>query len=332
MPAASTMETSPVIAPVSPAGRETFSPADRLRRYLQAYWLRPENAYWMTLRSMALSTVAIDAPAIDLGCGDGVFSFLHAGGALDPGFDVFLAAGRLDRVTDEHADMFDCDAAGYDPRVVRRPEWRIRVGSDLKPALLRKARALHFYDELVEHDGNRPLPFASGRFATVYTNAAYWVREIDPFLRELRRVTRRGGRVILQVKLAEMSRFTLEAFRPQLGERFLEIIGRGRWSCWPTVATRAEWERRFAAAGLTILNAAPLATRTHAHIWDVGLRPIAPLLVRMANAIAPDTRAAIKRDWVELLMNLLGPITRPDFELFDGEPEAAEIQYVLTPR
>jgi SAM-dependent methyltransferase len=285
----------------------------------------------MTLRSMALSSVAMDAPAIDVGCGDGIFSFLHAGGALDPDFDVFLSAGSLDRVTDEHADMFDCDAAEYAPRAVRPPGWRIRVGSDLKPTLLRKARALYFYDELVEHDSNRPLPYSSGRFATVYTNAAYWVREIAPFLRELRRVTRPGGRVVLQVKLAEMSRYTLERFRPQLGERFLEIIGRGRWACWPTVASRAEWERRFDQAGLKVLEAAPLATRTHAHLWDVGLRPIAPLLVRMANAISPATRAAIKRDWVELFMDLLEPITRADFELFAGNAEAAEIQYVLTP-
>ena len=56
------------------------TPRDLLRRFLQAYWLRPENAMWMTIRSMVLSELLLDSPAIDVCCGDGVFSFLHAGG------------------------------------------------------------------------------------------------------------------------------------------------------------------------------------------------------------------------------------------------------------
>ena len=56
---------------------------DLLRRFVQAYWLRPENALWMTLRSTTLSAHALERPSLDVSCGDGVFSFLHAGGAFD---------------------------------------------------------------------------------------------------------------------------------------------------------------------------------------------------------------------------------------------------------
>src|SRR5262245_35718478 len=76
--------------------RETPAPleesaSERLKAYLHAFWLRPENALWMALRSMTLAEVAWPAPAVDLSCGDGVFSFLHLGGRLDPRFDVFCA-------------------------------------------------------------------------------------------------------------------------------------------------------------------------------------------------------------------------------------------------
>ena len=57
---------------------------DRLNRFTHAYWLRPENAYWMTLRSLALKQRPFSSPSADVSCGDGVFSFLHAGGELDP--------------------------------------------------------------------------------------------------------------------------------------------------------------------------------------------------------------------------------------------------------
>lgn len=301
----------------------------RLRQYLNAYWLRAENAFWMCLRSLALARSEVRSPSSDVACGDGVFSFLHAGGEFDEAFDVFGAVGHLDRVTNEHADMFEAGGERYAPRIARPAAWQVDLGVDLKPGLLQKASTLGFYHRLVEHDCNRPLPFPDDAFATVYCNSAYWVRAIDPFLRELRRITRPDGCVILHLKLAALHDYTLEAFRRQLGARFLELIDRGRRGCWPTIGTRSQWEQRFKRAGLTIAEATPFVTRTHAHIWDVGLRPLAPLLVRMANSLAPQTRAEIKRDWVALFLDLLEPLCRSDFDLFADASEPAEIQYVL---
>lgn len=323
--------------PATPAAPGAAAPAAvtaraDLTRYLNAYWLRPENAFWMTLRSRALAAAGVAHPAIDVSCGDGVFTFLHLGGDFDGDFDVFRAVGQLDRVHAAHADMFDTAAAEYVPRIVRPAEATWAYGLDLKPNLLAKAGRLGLYDRLIRHDNNQPLPLADGAVAGVYCNSAYWVGAIDPFLRELGRITRPVGRIVLHVKLAAMAEYSLEPFRRQLGDRFLEIIGRGRLACWPTVASRREWERRFVSAGLEIVAATPFVTRTHAHLWDVGLRPLAPLLVRMANGLTPATRAAVKRDWIALFEQLLEPLCRPDLELLAGQAEPAEVQYVLKPR
>jgi len=303
---------------------------DRLQRYLNVFWLRPENAFWTVLRSLAWERVAMETPSVDLSCGDGVFSFIHAGGEFGPEFDVFRTVGRLDRVTSENADMFDQAADGsYAPAVTRRPDWTMDVGTDLKETSLTRAAVLKFYRRLVEHDNNDPLPFDDDEFAGVYCNSAKWVERIDSFLAEVGRITRPGGSIVMQVKLDAIADYTLTPFEPLLGERFLRIIDRGRLATWPSLASRSEWERRFEAAGLEVVEATPLATRTHAHLWDVGLRPIAPLLVRMANALTPETRQSIKRDWVELFAELLAPICRCDFDLTGGESEPAEMQYVL---
>ena len=69
----------------------------------------------------------------------------------------------------------------------------------------------------------------------------------------------------------------------------------------------------------------------HAHIWDVGLRPIAPLLVKMTQALSPETRASIKREWVDLMIELLEPLCAADLNLFSATDDPAEIQYVLSP-
>lgn len=315
----------------TPASRIAADARAVLPRFLSAYWLRPENAFWMALRSATLRQVEATAPAIDVSCGDGVFSFLHAGGAFAPDFDVFQATARLNEVHPQHADMFDGAADQFRPTIIARPTWRYAVGCDLKPALLAKADRLGAHERLVQHDNNQPLPFADDAFATVYCNSAYWVERIDAFLAELRRVTRGDGRVVLHVKLAAMRDYTLEAFEDRLGAAFLRIIGRGRHACWPTVASRGEWERRFARAGFSIERATPFITATHALAWDIGLRPLAPLLTRMANALTPSTRADIKRDWVALFDTLLRPLCAPDFSLAAVEEEPAEMQFVLAP-
>ncbi len=302
-----------------------------LRRFVQAYWLRPENALWMALRSEVLSHFPLQHPSVDLSCGDGLFSFLHLGGVLDPVFDVFASLASLDRVHTEQADMFDCVTDDYHPPIVSPPTDTIDAGTDIKNTMLAKAGKLNLYRRLVEHDNNQPLPFDDGTFQTVYSNATYWISNIDGFLEEVGRISRPGGRIILQVKLDSMRRYTLEKYRCALGDRFLDIIDRGRAASWPTLASRSTWENRFSAASLSIETATPFVTRTHAHIWDIGLRPIAPLLAKMASGLTPDTRASIKQEWVDVFCELLEPLCAPDVDLVATPDEPAEIQYVLTP-
>ena len=302
-----------------------------LRRFLNCYWLRPENAFWMVLRSRVLSRFAWVNPSVDVSCGDGIFSFLHAGGDFDLDFDVFTSVGELEAVRDQHADMFDHVDNGYRPTIVRPPGYRIDAGTDWKQNLLDKAARLAFYDRLIRHDNNEPLPFADGTFATVYCNSIYWVAAIDPFLSELRRICRRDGQALLEVKLSCVRDYTLGPFADRLGRKWLDLIGRGRAATWPSLADRVTWEKRFVQAGFQIAAAVPFVTRTHAHIWDIGLRPIAPLLVRLANQVDTPSRRAVKTDWIELFLDLLEPITRADFELFAAPQEPAEILFVLQP-
>lgn len=286
----------------------------------------------MTLRSLALRKAGFNTLNADICCGDGVFSFLHLGGEFDASFDVFSATGRLSRVTNDHADMFDVAATDYAPPIARPCASAVAIGADLKPNLLAKATALGLYRETVQLDANQPLRLAEGAFDSIYCNSAYWISNIDLFLMELARIVRAGGRIALHVKLDAMRDYTLENQRATLGGKFLDIIARGRLECWPTMGSRSIWETRFAAAGLDVVGELAFATRTHAHIWDIGLRPIAPLLVKMANALHPGTRAAIKNDWVALLLELGEPLCRFDLNLLDSSGEPAEIQYVLTKR
>ncbi len=311
--------------------RPSVMSTDKLRRFVSAYWLRPENAFWMVLRSHVLSSVPIRSPFIDLSCGDGIFSFLHAGGRFAPEFDVFADLSNVAQRDIRMGDLFDSCSEFYQPEIVTRPDYRIDCGTDFKKSLIAKAGCLDFYSRLMEQDHNRALPFADHTFETVYCNAAYWIHEIDAFLSELGRISVSGGTIVLHVKLDAIKRFTLRNRSLRLGDRWLDIINRGRFESWPSLCDRTKWEDRFERAHLEILSAEPFVTGTHAHIWDIGLRPIAPLLIRAMNSLHDHLRSELKHDWVNLFCELLDPFCDPDLDfLTDGEP--VEMQYVLTPR
>lgn len=308
----------------------TTSRRQRLETFLKAYWLRPENAFWMTIRSEMLARVPHANPSLDLCCGDGIFTFLHQGGRLAPEFDVFTATDPVARQRDARADMFDHLNEQYHPRIIEPAAETVDVGLDHKSALLEKARALDFYSQLIQHDANQALPFADAGFNLVYCNSAYWIDNIDGLLAELARITSPDGRIVLHVKLDSFTRYSLNNHRHALGENFLRVINAGRLDNWPTLASDKTWRARFARAGLHVTSSTPFITGTHVRIWEVGLRPIAPLLIRMANDLTPETRASIKADWCDLLIDVLEPLCNPELDLFAGDDEPGEIQYVLS--
>ncbi len=51
-----------------------------LMKFLNAFWLRPETALWRTLDVESMRDFEFVSPSLDLGCGDGTFSFVRGGG------------------------------------------------------------------------------------------------------------------------------------------------------------------------------------------------------------------------------------------------------------
>jgi SAM-dependent methyltransferase len=270
-------------------------------------------------------------PSMDLSCGDGLFSFLMAGGKLDPKFDIFHATDNLKSFFD-NADIYNSTTETYSPPIKKQPERSITVGTDWKQDLLDKAAELDFYDELVEHDNNDPLPFDDDRFMTVFSNSAYWVENIDLHLSEIARVTAPDGRVYLQLKLSHITDWleTLwEEYEEFIGSEVLKMIDRGRSSHYAHLYTDQGWRELFERCGLDVVDAKTTATQLHSRMWDIGLRPLSPYLIRMANGLPPEERNSVKADWVETFEKMLSPFTSPTVDYRERPP--AEKVYVLRP-
>ena len=58
----------------------------------------------------------------------------------------------------------------------------------------------------------------------------------------------------------------------------------------------------------------PLALR----IWDVGLRPLSPVLIDVANGMADGERSRMKAAWIDTVMKFLDPLL--EMELANRSP------------
>ena len=291
-----------------------------LKQFMNLYWLRPETAVGLTLRSRAIEPFPIKAPAVDLSCGDGIFPFVHLGGRIDESFDVFESTAKLDYAR-EGADIYDSYTASYQPPILIQPGFRYEVGADLKSASLQRAALLGLYERLILFDATKSIDLESNYFETVtnFASINHYPSE-EPFLSECYRILRPGGMFILDIIGPNFI-----AFYPELERRYppewVGIIERRMRSIWPTMHTWKEWQQIVEKKEFKVETIRPVGTELFARMWNIGFRPLSPELIRLRNIAKrhePDELLAIKRDWVDLLCNLAQPFLRNSNDLDDA--------------
>src|SRR5437879_3189197 len=94
---------------------------------LNVFWLRPETALWREIDIRAMAPFVFRSPSLDLGCGDGIFSFIRAGGGFDERHDAFRTVAGLDKFFD-NVDVFDAFDESVRPTVTRPAGYKIDCG------------------------------------------------------------------------------------------------------------------------------------------------------------------------------------------------------------
>lgn len=164
---------------------------------MNIYWLRPETALWRTLDCLALQDIQFDRPMVDVGCGDGLFSFTRGGGILSPEYDMFTQVGELENFFDK-VDIYNhFDESALAPVVRQKPAYQIDLGLDHKKSLMKKALSLGCYAQVRVCDANDPLPVEDACYRTIFSNILYWLEKHKLALNEFHRILTDDGKVIL---------------------------------------------------------------------------------------------------------------------------------------
>lgn len=287
---------------------------EKLRNYLCAYWLRPETAVWRVCDWLAIKDFNLEAPMLDLACGDGINSYILMGGTLPLEIDDSFS---VKKVTPEEyfsgIDIYnDSDSKRMVVDIVINPPPRVfDIGLDWKQNLIEKAKLMKTHKKFVVHDMNYPLPLPNNSFKTVFSNSIYWAKDANHLLGEINRILEPEGRLIAILATDNFTKFKIYNEFLRTGNPLFKYLDRGRFIQHPQVLNEDEWKKLFIQAHFKINKLTRHISKRLAQLHEVGLRPIAPPLIRMANSLPPEKRKEIKEEWIDYLTYLILPI-------FDG--------------
>jgi len=165
-----------------------------IKRFLNVYFLRPENAIFAANLATAINsnlTLNNKNKVMEVGIGDGIFSFLLFGGEFDNSFDVYSHTKKF-KIANKMNDIFDSYDDTYNPLIVKKPSLVIDIGIDLRENSVNKASKLNLYRELIV--GNIQNINKSGKFDKVLCfSTIYHIHQPLAILKILRNILVEGA-------------------------------------------------------------------------------------------------------------------------------------------
>ena len=273
--------------------------------------------------------------SLDLGCGDGILSFIRAGGKFDVTFDDYQSVGNLDKFF-ENFDVHDKFNSEYAPNIIQTPNYTFSDALDQKHTLISKAKKLNFYNNCVVHDANKTLPFPENTFDSIFSNILYWLDSPDNCFNEVARVLKiNSGKAALMLPNSTLTKFSfynnLFINRKDDNYSFLKYLDRGRHSSnIKSAKSFLEWKTIIERSGLKIVEHKMHLSKSLIQIWDIGLRPLFPVLVKMVRAVEnQDKLIEIKQEWIETFLKFLDPIFELELQDKLDQNEEKAFHYFL---
>ena len=248
---------------------------------------------------------------------------------------MFSQVGELDSFFG-NVDIYNhFDESAISPIIKKKTDYQIDLGIDHKEALLKKAFSLGCYNQVKVCDANNPLPIKDSEYRTIFCNILYWLSDYQSALSEFHRILTDKGQVILTVPndtfkdYCIYQRLYVKTKNPQWN--WLSLLDRGRSENIKLCQSYEKWLQDFEKAGFQIVQYCQYLSKTVIETWDIGLRPLSPILIKMANKLSVQDRVEVKKQWIDNLLPLLKPICELNWVTDEEFPPAFHL-FVLEKR
>ncbi len=300
-----------------------------LKELCNVYWARPENALWVAKTMHEMDKVNFKGTKLDLMCGHGIWSFIKAGGDFDYDFDCYQDVVNLKKYNDG-VDIQNHFTDNYSPPILKKPSYKMDYGLDWKNNNLKKCSKLNFYNNLIEADCNFKLPLEDGTFDSIFSNTIYWVENLDNILSEVNRILKKDGKVFLVNYLPAINNYLSFYKNHGFNQEWIKLIDRNRSIENKHIFTKEKWIEIFKKHNFELETYIPTSNQTFAHIWNIGLRPLAGLIIDMALKQGKKDYHQMKKEWVKILTTTLEPYLEQEGIAKTDEGKEVEAIFVLS--
>ncbi len=286
-------------------------------------WLRPENVPWdVHAATLIAPHLRSGERKLEIGIGNGYTSFTLLGGAFKPAYDWYynVDVGDFWKNRDIYDHVGEVDVTAY---VETYPEYGYELVVDHKANLLSQTRQLKIAREYLVADAN--VPFELPDVDLVFSNIVYWLKDPERIFSWLAERMRLGAKLVVVIPNSRYFEFSRSFAREN---RLWTLINRGRADLGMWSMDEGPFARMIERLGKFVIeDRRSYLSRQTLAVHDVGLRPISPYLIRMANSLPAAQRMEIKREWCEGLRPLL--IELVEEELDAGRRDGGFNFYVL---
>lgn len=282
---------------------------DLYLEFLNYFWLRPENAVLSCFRSSALKQnlkkLKKNDRVLDVSCGDGVFSFITCDGRLNLSSDAFSSIKNNKRSS--KFDAYDHFDRNFKISIKKKPEFLFETGLDWKINLLKKAEKLNFYKNLTVHNNEKKFKNINNNYDLIFSNSAYWVKNLESHINDMVDATKVGGKIYLQMKFKDSMNISIIKNNSNInfGREFYNMIDAGRLKTWRGLITQKEFIKIIKKnKKVKIIDFSPLYGDLISLIWDIGFRPLFKPLFLMTSNLKKSSYLEIKKEWVSTLYRI----------------------------
>jgi len=270
----------------------------RLWRYFSLYFLKPFDAVNDTLTASLVADLDWSGPVVEIGSGDGEYSYVMHGGKFPLRFDRYLITdlGKDDIYDTHKEDVLSPSRRLSEPEII--------LALDARDSHVRKIREIGFAREarVVAYEN---LPIASESVEKIFYYTPHGLEDHDRALLEAARILKPGGRLLILLFHSDVrDAFLCFRLAHRIGSesgagRYLASLDNGRHDEIGNIsASPDEWRGRFAELGFREMRMVSGLSTFAWRVYDTQTRPVLKPLIRIFGLFPSRLRTFLKFFWM----------------------------------